>query len=184
MPRIATILGFALRLKYFSYRFAQEVLASKDFRRIRDEIVTVLKGISVPLLDEPKSRTRSGKTYKFTVNQIKLNELLDTEFKNLGWELQPRIVKDKGTQLKADFKKKRVQIEAQFGNMARVIYDLFKLQVSYSQDSIDVGVIIVPLQSFAQKIDENIAHFERLERELRYAKMSITLPIWVIGVSA
>ena len=51
------------------------------------------------------------------------------------------------------------------------------MQVSYSLDRIDVGVLIVPTQKFANTIDENIAYFERVERELPYAKMSITLPI-------
>jgi hypothetical protein len=172
-----------VNLKFYSYRFAEEVLASDPFRPIRDDILTILQNSPVPRLPEPKIRNRSGKTYVFTVDQGALNEHLDSEFKKRGWELQPWIVGDKGTQLKADYKKGRVQIEAQFGNMARVIYDLFKLQVSYSQDLIDLGIIVVAIQSLARQIDENIAHFERLVRELRYAKMSITLPIWVIGVS-
>jgi len=57
------------------------------------------------------------------------------------------------------------------------------MQVSYSLDRIDVGVLIVPTQKFANTIDENIAYFERVERELPYAKMSITLPILVIGLA-
>jgi hypothetical protein len=39
------------------------------------------------------------------------------------------------------------------------------------------------MQSFAATIDENIAYYERVTRELPYAKMSITLPIWVIGIA-
>lgn len=172
-----------MNLSFYSYRFAEEVLASDAYRALRDEILGILNAAPVPRLAKPKTRTRAGRTYIFTVDQGALNRYLDGEFKGRGWELQPWIVEDKGTQLKADYKKGRVQIEAQFGNMARVIYDLFKLQVSYSRDLIDVGIIIVAVQSLAHQIDENIAHFERLVRELRYAKMSITLPIWVIGVS-
>jgi hypothetical protein len=76
-----------------------------------------------------------------------------------------------------------VQAEVQFGNMSRWTYDVFKFQVSYSLDLIDVGVLVVPMQAFADTIDENVAHYERVVRELPYAKMSITLPIWVIGLS-
>ena len=60
--------------------------------------------------------------------------------------------------------------------------DVFKFQVSYSQGLIDVGVLVAPVQSFAKTIDENVVYFERVARELPYAKMSITLPIaraWV-----
>ncbi|MCZ6740908.1 MAG: hypothetical protein O7D27_01980, partial [Alphaproteobacteria bacterium] len=40
----------------------------------------------------------------------------------------------------------------------------------------------VPTQSFSNLIDENVAYFERIERELPWAKMSLTLPILVMGV--
>jgi hypothetical protein len=73
-------------------------------------------------------------------------------------------------------------VEAQFGNMARWYTDVFKFQVSYSLGLIDVGILVVPMQQFANTIDENVAHFERVIRELPYAKMSITLPILVLGV--
>jgi len=87
------------------------------------------------------------------------------------------------TRIEADFKKGRVQIEIQLGNMARWYTDVFKFQVSYSLGLIDVGVLVVPMKSFADTIDENIVYFERVTRELPYAKMSITLPILVIGLS-
>jgi hypothetical protein len=87
------------------------------------------------------------------------------------------------TGIKADYKKARVQVEVQLGNMARWYTDVFKFQVSYSLGLIDVGVLVVPMQAFADTIDENIAHYERVVRELPYAKMSITLPIWVVGIA-
>jgi hypothetical protein len=74
-------------------------------------------------------------------------------------------------------------VEVQFGNMARWYTDVFKFQVSYSLDLIDVGVLVVPMQEFADTIDENIAYYERVVRELPYAKMSLTLPIWVVGLA-
>jgi hypothetical protein len=61
--------------------------------------------------------------------------------------------------------------------------DVFKFQVSYSLGLIDVGVLVVPMLTFANTIDENAAHYERVVRELPYAKMSITLPIWVVGIA-
>jgi Restriction endonuclease BglII len=68
--------------------------------------------------------------------------------------------------------------------MARWYTDVFKFQVSYSLDHIDIGVLVTATQQFAATIDENVVYFERVARELPYAKMSITLPIWVIGVDA
>ena len=67
--------------------------------------------------------------------------------------------------------------------MARWYTDVFKFLLSYSADDIEVGVLVVPMQATANKIDENIAYYERVIRELPHAKMGITIPIWVVGVT-
>ena len=111
-----------------------------------------------------------------------MNNLLDDLFEKRGWDCQPLVTNDGATNIKADYKKDRVQVEVQFGNMARWYTDVFKFQVSYSLGLIDVGVLVVPTQAFSRTIDENVAYYERVTRELPYAKMSITLPIWVVGI--
>lgn len=172
-----------MRLTTYSYRFAEEVLNSPAFKSERKDIEDIFTSIVVPQLNPPKLRTREGKTMTFTTAQKDLNVLLNDEFKKKDWECQPPVTEDKVTGIKADYKKSRVQVEVQFGNMARWYTDVFKFQVSYSVGLIDVGVLVVPTQAFANTIDENIAHYERVVRELPYAKMSITLPIWVVGIS-
>jgi hypothetical protein len=117
-----------------------------------------------------------------TTDQKALNTLLDGEFRAHGWQCPPAVTGDEVAGIKADYKKDRVQVEVQFSNMARWYTDVFKFQVSYSLDLIDVAVLVVPMQDFASTIDENVAYYERVMRELPYAKMSITLPIWVVGV--
>lgn len=171
-----------LELTTYSYRFAEEVLASKQFRSQKRDVLELLRRIEVPQLRPPKKRERGGKTMLFTTDQKALNLQLEKDFVNRGWELHPLVTDDKTTGIAADFKKGRVQVEAQFGNMARWYTDVFKFQVSYSQGLIDVGILIVPKQAFANTIDENVAYYERVLRELPYAKMSITLPIWLIGI--
>ncbi len=100
----------------------------------------------------------------------------------LCWEWHPSIVP--GTHLAGDYRKDRVQIEVQLGNMARWTYDILKFQICYSQDIIDVGILAVPMHSLAKEIGENIAYFERVQRELPHAKLSISLPILVIGLES
>ena len=60
----------------------------------------------------------------------------------------------------ADFRKDcdglRVQIEVQFGNMARWYSDIFKFQTAYSQDLADIGICVVPMTSLAVRIDSNV----------------------------
>jgi len=171
-----------VQLKFMNYRFANEVLDSPEFKDCKKEILDVLSQASVPKLHRSKTRKRRGKTFTFTTDQKTFNEYFKREFGKRGWEISPRITDNGVTKIEADFRKKRIQIEVQFGNMARWYTDVFKFQVSYSLGLIDVGVLVVPTQKFAKTIDENVAYFERVTRELAYAKMSISLPILVIGI--
>jgi hypothetical protein len=186
-----------MRLQFLDYRFAEAVLGHETFGTVRTEIVDIFQAAPVPLLNPietnprqggVKRRARSGGRYLFLpVDQKAMNTYLDGRFNAKGWELQPLIVsrgRDEGptTGLKGDYKKGRVQVEVQFGNMARWYTDVFKFQLSYSLGEIDVGVLVVPMLSFANLIDENVVNFERVSRELPWAKMSLTLPIWVVGI--
>lgn len=185
------------RLRLLNYRFAVEVLDSPAFAQAKNEIVEILENAPVPLLlvDKVKRRRRrplregSGlyRYFFLPTDQEALNRHLSGEFVRRDWEYQPLIVRgdaghEQEPETRADFRKSRVQVEVQFGNMARWYADVFKFQVSYSEGIIDVGVLVVPTQMFANTIDENIAYFERIERELPFAKMSITLPILVLGL--
>jgi hypothetical protein len=171
-----------MNLTTSSYRFGSEVLDSEQFRQLKRDIVEILTAMKVPLLSSPKTRKRDNKQMVFTTDQKALNIRLDEAFRARGWQCQPPVTADEVTGIKADYKKDRVQVEVQFGNMARWYTDVFKFQVSYSLDLIDVGVLVIPMQDFASTIDENVAYYERVMRELPYAKMSITLPIWVVGI--
>jgi hypothetical protein len=164
-------------------------------------VIDILSTAPVPLLNprEPdgrkggvKKRSRpslAGKGQErflfLPVDQKALNHHFDEAFSAAGWEWHPYVTTGETgprTRLRADFKADRLQVEVQFGNMARWYTDVFKFQLSYAQDLIDVAILVVAKQSFANLIDENIAHFERVVRELPWAKMSLTLPVLVIGI--
>lgn len=174
----------------FSYRYAQEILRSRFPKEYRD-IFSVIEGTSVTRLTRKKKpRVRGGKTTIMTTDQGAINTSMEQEFRRLKWDVHPRILRGganessvTASQLAADFRRNKVQIEVQFGNIARWAYDIFKLQVSFSLDLIEVGACIVPMQGFAATIDENLAYFERVRRELPLARNSITLPILVVGVA-
>jgi len=108
-----------VNLTAYSYRFAAEVLNSPGFKKERRDIEGIFSAIVVPQLKPPKLRTRGGKTMTFTTAQKDLNVLLNDEFKKKGWDCQPYVTEDKVTGIKADYKKAGVQVEVQFGNMAR-----------------------------------------------------------------
>jgi hypothetical protein len=192
-----------MKLHFYPYRYADAVLEHESFKAAKQEITSVFADLGVPLLNPEeldgrrggvKRRKRKGRRgdpgdryFFLPVNQKALNRTLDGIFGRLGWDLQPRIVEAKSetgpdTGLKGDYKKGALQVEVQFGNMARWYTDVFKFQLSYSLNRIDAAVLVVPTQRFANLIDENVAYFERVIRELPHAKMSLTIPILVIGV--
>jgi hypothetical protein len=149
-----------MQLTTFSYRFGSEVLDSAGFLTEKRDVVEIFTAINdVPSLAKPKVRTRKNKrtgaikSMTFTTSQKALNILLDSEFDRRKWACQPLVTDDKITNIKADYKRGRVQVEVQFGNMARWYTDVFKFQVSYSLGLIDVGVLVVPMQRFANTID-------------------------------
>lgn len=169
-----------MNLTFYSYRFAEEVLASPVFKDSRDEAYDILTRLPPIQRGQPPHSNRQSGT-NFPVDQNAMNRWLDTEFVPKGWELHPRIVP--GTRLEGDYRKDRIQIEVQFGNMARWTYDVLKFQICYSQDIIDVGMLVLPMQAFQRQIGDNVVYFERVCRELPHAKLSITLPIMLIGLS-
>lgn len=190
-----------MKLEYLSYRFADAVL-QHSFPEEYREVVEILTAAPVPLLHpakdprqggvkrrkrEPRKGDAGPRYFFLPVDQVSLNSHLDGEFTppKRGWEYHPLVVEGEGgpqTGLKADYRKNRVQVEVQFGNMARWYTDVFKFQLTYAQEGIDAAILVVPTQRFANLIDENVAYFERVQRELPWAKMSLTLPILVIGI--
>lgn len=102
------------------------------------------------------------------------------------WKYHPLATAIEKSRLAADFHKNfpnmKIQAEVQFGNMSRWYSDIFKLQTAYAHSLVDIGLSIVPKAILATRIGSNIAHYERVIRELPSANLSITLPILVIGV--
>lgn len=164
-----------LRLQTFSYRFAEQVLNSR--LAIRQEIENVL----------------SSPTLKIeNLSRPKFNELLDTLFKEKGWEAQPTVFDEPNDpSAKMDFLKDRVGIEVEFGHASFIGIDLLKFQVgSYSGlDKIDIGVYIVTTKSFQKRMKNEVGlkwegslTFEKVIRYLPHFKSAIQVPIFVIGI--
>ena len=166
----------------FSYRHAEAIL-ERVFDSHRLEIVDAVR--SVPWLPKPRPviRMRNDRVVAtLTLDQKATNLSFDREFEARGWTKHPEIVSNAPSHLTADFKKGPIQVEVQFGNMARWYTDVFKFLLSYAANDIDVGVLIVPVLSVARRIDENVVNYERVVRELPHAKMAVTIPVWVVGV--
>ncbi len=171
-----------MKFEVFSYRFAAEILQHEKHIQAWKEITESVQ--EAPLFVYPG---KSKKNARLDVVQQLQNAFFDRKFAiDLGWDFHPVATKIPNSNLKADFRKDfnglSVQTEVQFGNMSRWYTDIFKFQAAYSESLIQIGVSIVPMTSLARRIDSNVVNFERATRELPSAKLSITLPILLLGV--
>ncbi len=164
-----------LRLRRFSFRFAEQVLNSK--LKLKSEIEGVL----------------TTPTFKIAeLSRPKFNEELDNLFASSGWECQPAVFDEPADpSARMDFMKERIGIEVAFGHASFIGIDLLKFQVaSYSGlDKIDVGVYVVTTKNF-QRIMKNefnnnwegSLNFEKVIKYLPHFKSAIQLPIYVLGI--
>lgn len=172
-----------MKVHCFSYRYAVQILQHQDYKAAWDEIEGAFE--QAPLFVWPG---KSSKVKRLDVVQQLMNTYFDRVLAvDLGWNYHPLATKIEGSNLKADFRKRfgdlTVQVEVQFGNMARWYTDLFKFQAGYSAKEIQLGVSVIPMYVLATRIDQNVANFERAARELPSAELSITLPIVMFGVA-
>ena len=164
-----------IRLEYYSYRFAEQVINSK--LSLKKEIEDILLDPSIDVS---------------TLNRPYFNEALDTLFINKDWEKQPQVFENTSDpSARLDFLKSKIGVEVQFGHSSFIGIDLLKFQVaSYSHlDKIDLGVYIVTTKNFQKIIKKEYNHtwegsltFEKVINYLPHFKSAIQIPIYVIGL--
>lgn len=174
-------------LKIYSYRFATEIIEHPDYQEIAAELFDVCGSCPIPVYSD-KSEHQSGKD---VIQQI-MNTYFKLRFQSLGWDSEPFVTPDTNQDaLRADFRKTflslggqsiTAQIEVEFGNIASSYRNYFKFQLSFSYGLTDICVLIVPSQKLANRIDSGVANFEKATREIPQAKLSVTVPILVIGL--
>ncbi len=166
-----------MKLKTWSYRFAEEVINSK--LSLKKEIEETLTDKSI----DSATLTRPG-----------FNSALRQRFVSKGWKDQPSVFDlPDDPEAKMDFLKDRVGIEVCFGHASFIGIDLLKFQVaSYSGlDKIDLGVYIVTTREFQNHLRkqyslnwEGSLNYEKVCKYLPHFKSAIQVPIWVVGLEA
>ena len=178
-----------MKVKTFSYRFAEEILQHPQYKAAYDELIRVCEECPLPVYPG-----KSAKQPNKDVVQQLMNSFFFKRFESLGWETEPLATPDENTdELRSDFRKTfvneetgevllTVQIEVEFGNIASSYRNYFKFQLSYSYSLADICVLIVPSQHLSIRIDSGVSNFEKTCREIPSAKLSITVPTLVIGL--
>jgi len=163
-----------VKLEFFNYRFADEVLNSN--LSLKKELTAVLEEIKVS---------------SFGISRPELNQITQQELVKRGWQSQvPAFGADGRGETKLDFVKNRIGVEVQLGHASFIGIDLLKFQVaSYAGlDVIDVGVYVVVTQSLirtmiavGQKWEGSLT-FEKVTAYLPHFRSAIHVPILVIGL--
>jgi hypothetical protein len=103
------------------------------------------------------------------------------------WDWHPRTIESErgdpeASLLRSDYRKNRIEVEVQFGNIARYTYDVYKMAISMALGTADVGIMVLLMKRFANMTGGNIAYYERAIRELARSKMTLIVPLAVIGI--
>ena len=133
-----------------------------------------------------------NKKNKDVIQQL-MNSYFLKQFENLGWETEPLATPDNYEDaLRSDFRKTffdeknnkliTIQIEVEFGNVASSYRNYFKFQLSFANALTDICILIVPSQHLSVRIDSGVSNFEKACREIPSAKLSLTVPVLVIGL--
>jgi hypothetical protein len=176
-----------MRILIESHKNAREIIEHPNFREVYHEIHQIVSACPVILFKNKAIKTKAGKSQgneHLDVAQPLLNTYIEYQFKAAKWDVKPVVIPN--ANLKADFRKihngKAFQIEIQLGNMSRWYSDVFKFQLASIVGNTDIGISIVPTKEFSERIDSNVANYERCIRELPEIKSLLHLPILMIGI--
>ncbi len=175
-----------MRVKTFSYRYAEEILEHPHYKEAYEEILGICEKCPLPIY-----KNKSKSQPKLDVVQQIINTYFKIAFSKHGWEEEPAVTPESfDDALRGDFRKKfskgekdiSIQIEVEMGNIASSYRNYFKFQLSYAHKLEDVAVLILSCDGLSRRIDSGVASFEKTVREIPSAALSITVPILVIGL--
>lgn len=171
-------------VEVFSHRNGLDILESPKFSVAFKEFMNVLSGLP------PYRAAHAKKTSAaHVIAPAAMNHWLDNELcVKLDWDWHPLIIDadpddpGRGSQLRSDFRKARIEVEVQFGNVARYAYDVYKMAIAMALEQSDVGIQVVCTKRFAGITGGNIAYYERAVRELERSRLTLIVPLVVVGI--
>jgi hypothetical protein len=168
----------------FTHRNGRDILESPNFSAAFKEFLDVLRKLPPYRAAQAKKTSASH-----VIAPAAMNRWLDNELcVKRDWDWHPLIIdadpndKERNSQLRSDFRKSRIEVEVQFGNVARYAYDVYKMAISMALGHADVGIQVVCTKKFAAITGGNIAYFERAVKELERSRLTLIVPLVVIGI--
>jgi hypothetical protein len=168
----------------FSHRNGRDILESPNFKEAFHEFLDVLTGLPPYRASNVKKTSAAH-----VISPGAMNKWLDNELCiQRDWDWHPLVIdpdpedRTRRSQLRSDFRKSRIEVEVQFGNVARYAYDVYKMAISMALGHADVGIQVVCTKRFASITGGNIAYFERAVRELERSRLTLIVPLVVVGI--
>lgn len=109
----------------------------------------------------------------------KIRSHLKDELTNAGWAYNTRIDADSDLTVTGMYRDLAFQIQT--GNISRAIYDLVKLQYLYTQKKIEAAALAVPTKAAAEIINSNVAHSDRVWKEVQLFDRIVTVPLLLVS---
>ncbi len=80
----------------------------------------------------------------------------------------------------------QVYLEIQFGKTEAILKDVCKMQITYNENSLDLGILIVPFEPLRmfenrKRSISGMAYFKMVKLTLPH--LHVHFPIWVIGLN-
>ncbi|SRR6266566_2880300 len=168
----------------YNHRNGLDILESPGFRTTYHEFLDVLSGL--PPFRASKVKKTSP---EHVIAPGAMNHWLTDELSiKRDWDWHPLIIDadpddpHQPSKLRSDFRKNKIEVEVQFGNVARYAYDVYKMAISMALDHADVGIVAVCTKRFANITGGNIAYYERAVRELARSRLTLIVPLAVVGI--
>lgn len=136
------------------------------------------------------------------MSQAYYNEQIRQGFVNRGWSTDKPVIRD--LNLRYDYRKANVQIEAEFGNARSYYQDYLKFSIAFNQGLISLGGLVAPTADFAnilcgigrakawQRSKEQgsqrkptysgMMTYEKAAVEFQHLKFMLNMPIVVLGI--
>jgi len=154
-----------MRYDKYSYRFAEEILNSK--LELKKEIEDIIRQID--------AKTFQG-------NEDKPHDIIKRAFINKGWS-EEEIISEK-IKMKHDLFKQRIAIEIETSHIVHTYKDYLKFLLSFNEDKIDVGILIVYSDSYVKKyrLGSDKPKLSKVKKDLNLLRTVVPVPIYVIGL--
>ena len=148
----------------YSHLGGEEILSHR-FPQINAEINQIIQSIDAR---RTKISNEKHKKNKRLFGPKTMNDDFKSAFMNRDFQevrLDHTILTNNGEihgYKQVDFSKGRVNVEVQFGKYAFMFYDMSKFQHFYNDDTIDVGVEIVPSHRLMKEMSSGVSYGEQL----------------------